>query len=396
MNQPNPTDNPSQSFPQHRPLAVGKVLRILGRDICLILLGCGIIEGFLQVTGGGTGRPQLFDADFTGGKPYAVNGQGLRGPEVPRDKQPGELRMLGLGDSTTFGTGVGWEETWPTQCAKELTATLRHEVRGINAGIPATSLKDMGYAMDHAWGDLHPDVVVLVVSGNLMSLSWIRREETGGMPAHELPPSGSLAYKIKTAINRQFRYLRLPGLLMQMSERASYFIGLSNHAINPDAPYGPMLAHGWRQPGLDPALVDQAWNLFERDLGVLRDRVRARGAHFYVASLPARFMLSKKLSDNEKAVPLHRLSVVPGARVLEICRRLAVDAIDLTESLGEAAAARGESLYNPLDYTHLSPYGHRIAAGAIAKLMLRDLNLNQAKTLPAVEPRSHDEIFPSP
>jgi lysophospholipase L1-like esterase len=367
------------------PLCAAKALRILGLDLLLVLLIAGIIEAGLQVAHGSCDRPQLFDADYTGGKPYAANAQALRGPLVPQTKRQGEFRLLGLGDSTTFGTGIAWEEAWPNQCATMLASTLQRDITGINAGVPAASVKDMGYAIDHAWGELQPDVVLLVVSGNLVSLAWIRRDETGAMPFHPHPPAGSIVYQLKTSFNRTLKYLRLPVLLTQTSERAAYAIGLQNHAVRADAPYGAMLAHGWRQLGLDPRLADQAWRRFERDLITLRDRVRARGARFYVASLPARFTLDNRPENNEKSVPLHRLSISPGERLQEICDRIAVANIDLTKPLQEALHTEATSLYIPMDYTHLSPAGQRVVARAIAQRITSDLRPDRTSEPTAVQ-----------
>jgi lysophospholipase L1-like esterase len=372
MNQGNLVESHSQSPEPAPPLQVGRALRILGRDLLVLVVIFGIAEVVLQVAAGTGGCPELHDADFTGGKPNAVNGQGLRGPDVAPAKKLGEFRLMGLGDSTTFGTGVAWEDAWPNQCAARLAAGLRREVTGINAGVPAASVKDMAFAMDHAWGDLQPDVVVLVTTGNLVSLAWIRRDQNGAMPAHEKPPADSLAYSVKTAINRRFRYLRFPGLLTMMSERATYMLGLQNHNIDASAPYGALLAHGWRQPGLDPALSEAAWQVFEQDLALLRDRVRARRSHLYVAALPARFMLGDGPGDNEKSIPLHRLSIVPGEWVRDICQRLDVAFIDLTRALKLARAREDKPFYQAMDYAHLDSDGHRVIANAIAERIAQD------------------------
>ena len=355
-------------------LHIAKVVKLLGRDLIILLAIAGVIETGLRVVGGMSGRPALFDAEFTGGKPNAVNVQGLRGPEVAPAKKPGELRILGLGDSTTFGTGVAWEEAWPNRSAIALAAGFSRDVVGSNAGGPAASVRDMAFAMDHAWGDLQPDVVVLVVSGNMVSLAWIRREQAASMPAQEKPPVASPVYQLKTALNQAYRYLQLPGQLALISERITYQIGLQNHNVVATAPYGALLAHGWRQMDLDPAIAVEAWRLFEQDLSTLRDRVRARHAQFYVASLPARFMLGNGPGDNEKNVPLYRLSIDPNRRVQEICARLNVATVDLNQALRKAREISGKTLYNAMDYTHLNPSGHHVIADAIAKRVVQDLS----------------------
>jgi lysophospholipase L1-like esterase len=355
-------------------LHIAKVVKLLGRDLIVLLAIAGLIETGLRVFGGMSGRPGLFDAEFTGGKPNAVNAQGLRGPEVTPAKKPGELRILGLGDSTTFGTGVAWEEAWPNRSAIALAAGLSRDVVGINAGVLAASVRDMAFAMDHAWGDLQPDVVVLVISGNMVSLAWIRREQAASMPAQEGPPVASPVDQLKTALNQAYRYLQLPNQLTLISERLTYRIGLQNHNVVAAAPYGALLAHGWRQMDLDPAIAVEAWRLFEQDLATLRDRTSARHARLYVGYLPVRFMLGNGPGDNEKNVPLHRLSIDPNQRVQEICWRLGVLTVDLNQALRKAREISGKTLYNAMDYTHLNPSGHHVIADAIAKRVVQDLS----------------------
>ena len=372
---------PDESPPE-RKLRPGRALAILGRDALIALTVAALAELALQLVGEPGTRPGLFDADYTAGKPNAVNAQGFRGPEAPLSKPPGEFRLLALGDSTTFGTSVAWQEAWPERAKSALSGVLHRPVSAITAGIPAASLKNIDFAMNHGWGSLQADAVTLLASGNLVSLAWIGRDSPAVMPKNEGGQgsrAASRAQRFKDAvINRGFRYLKLPVLLMSLSERATYLMGLQNHTVNPDAPYGAMLAHGWRQPGLDPALAEEAWRVFERDLSTLRDRVRGQGARFLVASLPARFMLSSRASDNEKNVPLHRLSVVPGARILEICHRLGIDAIDLTTVLRQAETVEHAPLYVAGDYAHLSPLGHKVVANALAARLAAPLRLEQA------------------
>ena len=44
-----------------------------------------------------------------------INAAGYRGPELPLEKTPGRLRIATLGDSSTFGMGVAYDETYSAQ-----------------------------------------------------------------------------------------------------------------------------------------------------------------------------------------------------------------------------------------------------------------------------------------
>src|SRR5438105_3949459 len=90
--------------------------RRAARDAIAILIAFAALEIALQFFAPRY-RQHRFDAEYTGGAPIAVNSLGLRSPEVSPQKQRGERRVLVLGDSTTYGTGVSVAATWPQQLA---------------------------------------------------------------------------------------------------------------------------------------------------------------------------------------------------------------------------------------------------------------------------------------
>lgn len=96
------------------------------------------------------------------GEPVRVNSLGLRGPEVP-GKQPGEVRVLALGDSFVYGTGVSNGQTIPEVMEQTLdgAGAPGRIYRVVNAG-------HVGYCTQQELGllrelgeSIDPDVVVL-------------------------------------------------------------------------------------------------------------------------------------------------------------------------------------------------------------------------------------------
>ncbi len=86
-----------------------------------------------------------------------VNREGLRGPEAG-PKAAGELRILAIGDSFTFGVGAREGETWPARLEQRLPGS-----RVLNAGAPGFGVPD-----EVAWFEAHgaglvPDAVVVAV-----------------------------------------------------------------------------------------------------------------------------------------------------------------------------------------------------------------------------------------
>ena len=64
-----------------------------------------------------------------------VNSLALRGPEL-RAKQPRELRMLTLGDSSVFGFGVAEEDVFSSVAAAKLSAALNRPVTPVIGATP--------------------------------------------------------------------------------------------------------------------------------------------------------------------------------------------------------------------------------------------------------------------
>jgi len=106
-------------------------------------------------------RPSTrLDHGPAGFKGVVTNAAGLRGPELPGAREPGELRVLCLGDSITFGLGLRDGETWPEQTGRALRrARPGRKIRVINAGVPGWSSVQGMRALARL-ESLKPDVVV--------------------------------------------------------------------------------------------------------------------------------------------------------------------------------------------------------------------------------------------
>ena len=90
----------------------------------------------------------------------SVNRQGFRGDHDIGDKQPGRARVLVLGDSYTWGMGVGDDETYSAQL--EAMSDGRLEV--INGGTPGWGLFQFKVRLDRWIDKLDPDFVVVLIN----------------------------------------------------------------------------------------------------------------------------------------------------------------------------------------------------------------------------------------
>jgi len=92
---------------------------------------------------------------------YHIDAMGMRGPDVDPVKPPGTFRILGLGDSFTFGVGVREPDTFLRKLESKLRASGgRYEV--LNAGTPGYNTRDEVASLKHRWLGLDPDLVLIV------------------------------------------------------------------------------------------------------------------------------------------------------------------------------------------------------------------------------------------
>lgn len=97
--------------------------------------------------------------------PISINSIGLRGPEVS-PSQPGELRVLVLGDSIVAAFEVAREDTFVFRLARLLERRLNRPVTTINAGVRGYGT-DQSYLYYRERGHLlKPDIVILIHSHN--------------------------------------------------------------------------------------------------------------------------------------------------------------------------------------------------------------------------------------
>ena len=108
-------------------------------------------------------RPTQPEFDADGCVSVKVNDLGFRDLPFTLAKQPGEFRILAVGDSFTFGSGVQDADTWPQQLEGLLRAEREGPVEVINAGFAAGTHHVAGY-VDWIRSDgveFQPDILMI-------------------------------------------------------------------------------------------------------------------------------------------------------------------------------------------------------------------------------------------
>src|SRR5262245_37551 len=281
---------------------------------------------------------------------YHINRRGFRGPDFDDAKAPGELRILTVGDSITFGWEISDDaDTYPGQLQALLDARpgAGRRYRVINAGVPRyTSEQVLRFVRERA-AALQPDIVVACVGWNDLAYSyspdWYPRISLGRGP---LPRLGRNAPPCRC---RSF---------------SPHIVRVVRHWKGEDQEARPG-RHRTPNPGAAPLLRE---NLLE-----LAALLREREVPLLLVNLPT--VLSRQpMSERERELAalfpeLDNLAVFDGV-VREVCREgglpCVLDAFPLEEP------GKGAYFY---DHCHLNRAGNAILARRVLEAIGRDERL---------------------
>lgn len=162
--------------------------RRIGRWCARLLLGLMIVEGLLWLAMGNldVAPYELHPADgrcvglaageqstYTGtilripAVVHAVNEHGYRGPARAAQRVDGSgPRLVTLGDSFTFGMGVGDAQALPAALERELRQQGHERTEVLNFGVPGYNLRESVDQYRHFARQWQPDIVVLFLFEN--------------------------------------------------------------------------------------------------------------------------------------------------------------------------------------------------------------------------------------
>jgi GDSL-like Lipase/Acylhydrolase. len=126
-----------------------------------------------------------------------------------------------MGDSTTFGTGIAAEDTWPAQLA---TIFQKNGAKAtyINGALEGYTLKEINTLYRNLWSPYQPDLVILAVNNNLVSMTWFRRD---GKSVTANPYLQPIAKSKLAGLKNLFKILATPSWLNINSQKCLYFLG---------------------------------------------------------------------------------------------------------------------------------------------------------------------------
>lgn len=196
---------------------------------------------------------------------HVFNGQGHRGAEVLRERTPDLApRIVCVGDSHTFGTGVNQLQSWPARLADVLHASGLPGAQVINLGVPGYDTVQEAIWLQRAGLPLAPDLVLLQYFVNDPAVRGLSRPE-------EPEPDGLVALvhpRGEGWVSELRRHSRAVDVLLD---------GLYRH-YGMDQHMDQLLR--WHADG------DPGWLAVQQGLLAARDACAAAGAAFGVVLYP--------------------------------------------------------------------------------------------------------------
>lgn len=244
-----------------------------------------------------------------------IDAQGLRGPGLPSPRPPGERWVLLMGDSVTFGWGVGQQDTYGAQLEASSRDCGGRRLRVLDAGVPGYAISQGEVALERRLA-LAPDDVVLCF-GNVDRL--ILEGRAGRIDA---PVSLAALRPIHQLLRRSHAYLALRYTLLAASARV----------------------RGSRPPDREAQLAAYR----ERLAGMVR-RAAGEGREVILLAQPHESDGNRPFNDVARAV-----AAESGARFVDVPAPF------------HDPARRRELL---LSECHPTPEGHRLIADALASAL---------------------------
>ena len=268
-----------------------------------------------------------------------INNQGFRGTEVPREKAEDERRILFLGDSVTYGSGVAEEDIFVERLRRQLHDKREtSHISIVNTAVTAYSPWQEYDVLINEGLEYRPDLIIQVFCLNDV-LEKFRLEKFGGYTrGFEPPPHAALEWSGFYRMARAwYAWRQLPP--KEELTRLRYALTAERLMRDPDA-----------------EIVCKGWSMALGHLANMARVSRENSVPFVVVMAPSRFVLdSKQPAPSEPQQILRRFAEEHDVMFLdlndEFRRNIEMDNL------------KTGSLF--LDRLHLSEDGHAMAASSL-------------------------------
>jgi len=310
----------------------------------------------------------------------SINDQGFRDDVHPVERRPGIARILLLGDSFMFGTGVGQDETLAARLEQ-----MNPRLEVVNTGVPGYDL-GMEYLFYESEGArFAPDLVLVGFFVNDVSPYTdldVTYDDEGVPASYSVKPEVVAREEAETP--HGFRgaissWLRNHSLLFVFARDHLRNLGAERSRARKtidDQLFAPFRKYGPDDP-------DNPWPHVYRILDRLKRQVGQHGSRLAVFLVPAApYQMSpedfRKWLDWWELGPDELVRTNPQDKILDWCSRSGTDCLDLLEVF---EGKDYKDLYLAHDL-HWTPEGHLLAAETLSRF-IADRGLLEPKIEPS-------------
>ncbi|MBX3303710.1 MAG: SGNH/GDSL hydrolase family protein [Nitrospira sp.] len=147
--------------------------------------------------------------------PVKINSDGFRDIERHKSKDGRTIRILGLGDSFTFGWGVSLEKTYLKRLESTLPQITGHPVETINTGVPGWGLNQYYICLKEFGLQFAPDIVMV---GYFL-------DDLTGPPTDKPQPALNIQWEADGTVQMRggsLRYSRLFNFFTYLADQIKY------------------------------------------------------------------------------------------------------------------------------------------------------------------------------
>lgn len=321
------------------------------------------------------------NSQFTRGNEMHYNSMGYRDEEfnslIRKEENP--FLIFAAGDSTTFGSGVSWQNTYPKKLQRLLNDKQPEtNFVVVNGGGQAYGVKHVFEQVMDLKFPVQPSVVILGLSSPLIA----KKFEFGGL------------YTLKkTAPSTNQNEIKFIGLKMKL-ERFLLNLHASSHQyirgyafidqeVRPflykkkilkeklDRFTGSIMAYAFDVEGVTPEIfthIQEAYSQLEETIKKLKQSSMASGKKIILMGIPDRFTISNDPIDNLRNIDKKKMRIDPMDQFKSISKKYQVPYADLRERMVHerekmlSGQIEWNDLYIRNDYAHLNDLGHELAA----------------------------------
>ena len=290
--------------------------------------------------------------------PISINSIGLRYPELG-PKEPGEYRVLVLGDSITMGDYVLEEETIPGQM-EQLAKSCGPKIRVINAGFWGANTIEEYYHYRAIRDAVKPDAVLVAMFLN-------DSQPTTQLRVRAVPAPWNRS-QLLVFLARRLNILRLYEEPFE-DWRESLFPSQRGFCVNrtdrwsgkleSEEDANTLLCLRLTLNDYGRAWFPEGWERLKEPLALFRDDARAHGIRIGFSLFSLQQLVFGSYRDGR-----------PGNYFAQTCSELGLLCHDTLDEMREAARTktRGDFYY---DHCHMTPEGNRVAAEALFRWLKR-------------------------